>query len=137
MKLIKTTLFAALMLFAGQTYAQSQQPLSEMSDKELSAYFGQKADELNAEIKLVKTQIKGDKLNENYKTKLVQLKNELSKVKNNKSIVDKAIKTQNKADKAIAAAEAAQKKAEEAKDKALKLKKEAEEAARKALYLRK
>lgn len=137
MKLIKTTMFAALMLFAGQTYAQSQQPLSEMSDKELSAYFGQKADELNAEIKLVKTQIKGDKLNENYKTKLVQLKNELSKVKNNKSIVDKAIKTQNKADKAIQAAEAAQKKAEEAKEKALKLKKEAEEAARKALYLRK
>lgn len=137
MKLIKTTMFAALMLFAGQTYAQSQQPLSEMSDKELSAYFGQKADELNAEIKLVKTQIKGDKLNENYKTKLVQLKNELTKVKNNKSIVDKAIKTQNKADKAIQAAEAAQKKAEEAKDKALKLKKEAEEAARKALYLRK
>ncbi len=137
MKLIKTTMFAALMLFAGQTYAQSQQPLNEMSDKELSAYFGQKAAELNAEIKLVKTQIKGDKLNENYKTKLVQLKNELSKVKNNKSIVDKAIKTQNKADKAIQAAETAQKKAEEAKDKALKLKKEAEEAARKALYLRK
>lgn len=137
MKLIKTTLFAAMMLMAGQSFAQAQQPLEDMTDKELSAHFKQKADELNAEIKLVKTQIKGDKLNEAYKTKLVQLKNELAVVKSNKAIVDKAIKTQSKADKAIEAAEAAQKKAEEAKEKAMKLKKEAEDAARKALYVRK
>lgn len=134
MKSFKFILLAALMLFAGKSFAQK--PLDELSDKELSARFDQQIKELNAELNLVKTKLKGDKLNTELKTRQVQIKNEIKQVKENKKIVDKAIKTQAKADKAISAAETAQKKAEEAKDKAMKLKKEAEEAARKALHLR-
>lgn len=135
MKTLKYFLAVFALMMAGHVCAQTN--LDDLSDKELSMKFDQKIKELNAEINLVKTKMKGDKLNSDLKTQMVQLKNEVKVVKQNKKIVDTAIKKRDKADKAIAAAETAQKKAEEAKQKALKAKKEAEEAARKAILLRK
>lgn len=124
MKTIK--LLLATILFMGCTcvWADSK-PLSEMSDKELSAYYEQTINELNAEIKLINTKMKADKDNVDLHRQLNTCKADLKTAKANKKIVDNAIKIRNKADKAI-------EKADKAIEKANKLKKEAEELAEKA-----
>lgn len=136
MKAIKIVFLFAMFFMGTQAFAQKTINLVDASDKELSDYFKQQADELNAEIKLVKTKLKGDKLNGELKGQLVQLQNNVKRVKENKKIVDNAIKAQAKADKDIAKAEKMQKQAEQAKQKAMESKKKAEEAARRALTIR-
>lgn len=141
MKFLKVALLALTFAFANHMYAQRS--LSEMNDKELSQHFAQQIDELDARIKLRKTQLKADKLNVEYKADLVRLEAEKKKAKADKKVIDKALKSQSKADKAIAKAEKLQQKAEQAKAKAEEAKRQAEEAkkkaaedARKIIYLR-
>lgn len=134
MKAIKFTVFALMMLFTSSSFAQRD--FSSMNNKELSTYFGQQIDEINAKIKLVKVQLKGDKNNADYQSELNRLNNDLKKMKDDKKIIDTAIKAEEKAQDAIENAEKMAKKAEEAKKKAEEMKKEAAEAARKALQVR-
>ncbi len=134
MKTIKFTVFAMMMMFTTATFAQRD--YSSMNNKELSAYLGQQIDEVNAKIKLVKVQIKGDKTNNEYQSELSRLTVDLNKLKSDKKIIDNAIKAEEKAEKAIENAEKQEQKAKEAKKKAEDMKKEAAEAARKALQVR-
>lgn len=134
MRIIKFAVFAFCMFCASSAFAQSD--LSQMSNKELSQHFGQEIDILNQKIKLVKMQLKADKDNKEHQSEMSKLQVELKKAKDNKKIIDNAIKTEQKANAAIKNAEKMQKKAEEAKQKAEEMKDKAAEAARKAIQVR-
>lgn len=135
MKKIKFMVVAMLMMCSTSAFAQRD--INQMNDKELSAWYGQQIDEMNAKIKLVKTQIKGDKANVELQTELTKLNAEVKKAKEDKKVIDNAIKAEAKAEKAIENAEKMAQKAEKAKKDAERMKKEAAEAARKALQIRK
>ena len=62
MKTFKLMIAALLLMGSTCVYADDRN-LDEMTDKELSSYFQQKMDELNAEIKLINTKLKADKEN--------------------------------------------------------------------------
>lgn len=135
MKTLKFMITALLLMGSSCVMAQSQD-FDRMTDKQLSAYYQQRINELNAEIKLVNTKLKNDKENVDLHKQLNNCKAELNISKQNKKVLDNAIKTRAKADKAIEAAEKAIQKAEKAKEKARELAKKAETAAREALKTR-
>ena len=114
-----------------------------LSDKELSEYFALKVNQIKAEMKVIKVQLKADQTNGELNNQLITKQAELENAKNNKKIIDNAIKASSKYDKTIKAAEAAEKKAKQAADKAVEarkkaeeMKKKAEEAIRNTLFLR-
>ena len=129
-------MLAALLLMGSTSIYADDRNLESMTDKELSQHFAQRTDELNAEIKLIQTKLKADKNNVELHTQLNNCKSELTCVKNNKKIVDNAIKTRAKADAAVEKAEKAIQKAEKLKEQAKELAKKAETAAREALKAR-
>lgn len=135
MKTIKFLLCAMLLMGSSCVWAQSPS-LEDMTDKQASAYFQQKINELNAEIKLVNTKLKADKSSVELHNQLDNCKKELSIAKRIKKTIDTSIKEREKADKALAAAEKAMEKAEKAKEKAKEQAKKAETAAREALKAR-
>jgi len=129
-------MIAALLLMGSTCVWADDANLEDMTDKEVSAHFQQKIDELNAEIKLINTKLKADKENVDLHKNLVQCKNDLATFKSKKKIVDNSIKTRAKADAAIVKAEKAIQKAEQLKQKAKDMAKMAETAAREALKVR-
>lgn len=135
MKTFKLMLAALLMMGSTCVWADDRS-IEDMSDKELSAHFAQRMNELKAEIKLVNTKLKADKDNVDLHKQLNNCKSELNTIKQNKKVVDNAIKTRDKADKAIDKAEKAIQKAEKLKEQATNLAKKAETAAREALKAR-
>lgn len=141
MKNFKFALVALMLMCTCQTFAQKA--IKDMTDKELSEYFALKVNQIKAEMKVIKVQLKADQTNGELNNQLITKQAELENAKNNKKIIDNAIKASSKYDKTIKAAEAAEKKAKQAADKAVEarkkaeeMKKKAEEAIRNTLFLR-
>jgi hypothetical protein len=103
----------ALMLTCTLSIVKAQD-VSKLSDKELSEKYNADMNVLKSEIKTLKLKQKADKDNVTLKSEIRQKTEDFNVVKDKKTVIDKAIKSQKASEKATQNAEKAQQKADKA-----------------------
>ena len=110
--------FALLMAILGMPLTGNAEDDSFVRNKALSAQYKSQIKILNHEIKALKVRIKANPSDIDTQVAMEKKKEELKGIKEKKSIVDNAVKTEKAAQKAAKAAEKARIKAEKAAQKA-------------------